>query len=301
MIGSFKFADVNQMGSLNSLITTSHNNNSLTCNNLNKQNGFTTTVPSSQTAAHLTSSRTEPFNKSHFTKYGSKPEVNNVSAAITMDNVESVPSSRSCKGKRYQEFITSGKINPVTKKMRQLPSLTATPVSTTQTFPHNAYCKQPVDSSSDSVQMFNALKAAGEGAEQKMFDASDFNLECKILALPAHNLELYLSRKRSVKKRQKVSKSPAKKRDPLPQTIEEARSQIVEVGSRKRKARKESITRRDVGQTEPAQIFAFDDVENTTRQDDAVTNDTNGNDRNLLILATISELAANLVDNHMQL
>lgn len=130
-----------------------------------------------------------------------------------------------------------------------------------------------VDSVMNGGKLLTDVK--DELSTNKFFDANDFDLEEKIKALPARSLDKYLSRKRDTKKKKKISgkrssnagsrkytakNASSSKKSPAaattiampnaatapPKTIEEAKERLMMVGSQKRKARKESITRRDV-------------------------------------------------------
>lgn len=168
---------------------------------------------------------------------------------------------------------------------------------------------------------------------------TEFELEQKINALKAHDLDDYLARKQDTKKKKKtnekrtgggyrkvhkVGKSKTKSATsrtaavtaaaaavaasvPIamakPRTIEEAKQRLAMVGSQKRKARKESITRRDVQQvTAIVQSYTpaamMDDefipmVPMSMASASFVTNTNRcGNNNGLLMLATMAEVAA---------
>lgn len=153
----------------------------------------------------------------------------------------------------------------------------------------------------------------------KLFDANDFDLEAKIKALPRRSLDKYLSRKRDTKKKKKcngkrssnggfrkntASKNTcaaATKKSPVvlaatvvapPKTIEEAKERLMMVGSQKRKARKESITRRDV---KPSVAITESIPSPTPSVSSHHTNDSKNPSScapDLLILATMAEKAA---------
>lgn len=173
----------------------------------------------------------------------------------------------------------------------------------------------------------------------RKFVVTEFELEQKINALTAHDLDDYLARKQDTKKKKKTNekrtsggyrkvhkagKSKTKSATartaavtaaaaavaasvPIaiakPRTIEEAKQRLAMVGSQKRKARKESITRREVQQVTaivqsftptimgadfvpavPISIPSSSFVTNTNR----CGNNNNG----LLMLATMAEVAA---------
>lgn len=163
-------------------------------------------------------------------------------------------------------------------------------------------------------------------SDNRKFDVTEFELEQKINALLAHNLDEYLVRKLDTKKKKKVNdkrsgggyrkvhkvgKSKAKSNAKVipaaavaiiaePKTIEEAKQRLAMVGSQKRKARKESITRRDVQQQVTAIVQSYSpDIDPQYMPVIApfsnciVQNHTNRVGNNgLLMLATMAEVAA---------
>lgn len=168
-------------------------------------------------------------------------------------------------------------------------------------------------------QINGSMPSAVAADPSKLYDANDFDLEEKIRALPARSLDKYLSRKRETKKRKKVgtkrhnstnanngtsnqrTAQSQKIQQPLPkrsETAQEAKERLMMVGSQKRKARKESITRREVANT----MAIVDSVMVKNNKDKHIQLTTNGTLINsttngtsdLLFLATIAEQAANI-------
>lgn len=175
-------------------------------------------------------------------------------------------------------------------------------------------------------------------ADCRKLVVTEFELEEKINALTAHDLDDYLARKQDTKKKKKTcekrtsggyrkvhkaGKSKTKSATartavtaaaaavaasvPIamakPRTFEEAKQRLAMVGSQKRKARKESITRRDVPQvTAIVQSFTpammGDDfipmVPISIPSSSTFVTNTNrcGNNNGLLMLATMAEVAA---------
>lgn len=176
-------------------------------------------------------------------------------------------------------------------------------------------------------------------ADCRKLVVTEFELEQKINALTAHDLDDYLARKQDTKKKKKTcekrtsggyrkvhkaGKSKSKVATaraaavtaaaaavaasaPIaiakPRTFEEAKQRLAMVGSQKRKARKESITRRDVPQvTAIVQSFTpammGDDfipmVPISIPSTSTFVTNTNrcGNNNGLLMLATMAEVAA---------
>lgn len=218
-------------------------------------------------------------------KSGSDDMIHNSEKHFDYDYDEPKKSTRSCKGKRYLEFMNR-KTNPVLKKNKVRTSSSSSSSSTSQPLSPNGIHSvngqlnlnhaQKMD-----VELSDHLYAASKTHEtigtedlpwspttttvsegSKLFSADDFDLEEKIKTLPALNLDKYLTGKRTVKKKRKLTSrrhNTVQNRkqsshtannittvNKSPKTVEEAKAQLM-VGSQKRKARKESITRRDIG------------------------------------------------------
>lgn len=230
-------------------------------------------------------------------------------------------SARACKGKRYLEFMNSGKISPSSKKLKVHHPNTSTLKSTYDRdfaeyrSPYNNTIDHMYASHDESIKS-DTRKADGNecvatgGAYadtgDKLFDASDFDLEEKIRALPALSLDKYLSRKRETKKKKKIN-SKRLINTKSPQTFGEAKERISMVGSQKRKARKESITRRDINQENMEKTAAaaatttvglYDLMESPMIDEkiDPPPPLTTDNASDLFILATIAEVAAGAVN-----
>lgn len=198
-------------------------------------------------------------------------------------------SSRACKGKRYMEFMNAQRLNVIGKrtKPRTTSTSSATSLSPIQplharSFKKSLSCSQAVQKldyetfdhlyANHSANMMASTEIVDKTAvttpsDCRKFDVNEFELEQKINALRAHNLDEYLVRKQDTKKKKKVTdkrsnatyrkvqktgKSKVKSTTAIAiaasKTIEEAKARLAMVGSQKRKARKESITRRDVQQ-----------------------------------------------------
>ncbi|XP_055326707.1 uncharacterized protein LOC129580386 [Sitodiplosis mosellana] len=262
-------------------------------------------------------------------------------------------SSRACKGKRYMEFMNAQKLNPIGKrtKPRTTSTSSSTSLSPTQplhvrslkkslscsqavqkldydTFDH-LYANNSATILSSTTAIKNETEAVDKSAANKnemlvspsdsrKFDVTEFELEQKINALTAHNLDEYLVRKQDTKKKKKpsdkrsgggyrkvhkvgkakVKSLPAVHAIVAPKTFEEAR--LAMVGSQKRKARKESITRRDVQQvTAIVQSYSptldphFVPMLTTPFGSNASSSNTiRCGNSGLLMLATMAEVAA---------
>lgn len=302
-MGVFKLADEAQMGGLNSLMMDSYevktnqsdlssgvlNQSKLDSHNslfetlspeakqlsdpcLNMKNHFYSKRPndtSRELSAYDSKRFKRAFDSMHYEYY---------------DDDYSKKTSRACKGKRYQEFMTLTKLSSTSKKtsksatiVKEEPQTAAaefTGVSEEETYVkdisnvHESSCRKFLEL--DTTKATNiAIKS-----EVKIFDASDFDLDKKINELPCLNLDEYLTKKKDTKKKKKIKgkfKPVIKPRVAAPEQKEKI------VGSRKRKARKESITRRDVSSTIAETLVPEADA--------------------LFALATLAEVAAN--ENHI--
>lgn len=229
----------------------------------------------------------------------STPEKN-----IFFEDLDLKKSARACKGKRYLEFMNSGKISPSAKKLKvHHPHSPTTPKAVydseyrpsqyNNTIDH-MYASHDESAVKTKLNGMESTSSAYDPVDSKLFDASDFDLEEKIRALPALSLDKYLSRKRETKKKKKInSKRPVHTKSP--QTITEAKEHIrmSMVGSQKRKARKESITRRDINHDHMESVGMYDLVESPMIEDKIVPSLVADNaSSDLFILATIAEVAA---------
>lgn len=248
-------------------------------------------------------------------------------------------SSRACKGKRYLEFMSVRKTGVVAKKAKirtsSFSSSTSSPGSAGDHIIPNGLHKSNDRKMKIDYENFDHLYAnqvphriadpygnatitsATAIDSSKFYDANDFALEEKIKALPHRCLDKYLSRKRDTKKFKKVgvkrhitatnvsqpSTSPIKLEPP--ETALEAKARMMLVGSQKRKARKESITRRDVTAItvhvdtvtikEEGQSNVSVSSNPTSLCPNSNSNSSlNSNTSDLLFLATIAEATANI-------
>ncbi|XP_075158527.1 bobby sox [Haematobia irritans] len=198
-------------------------------------------------------------------------------------------SARSCKGKIYQELINSGQIAaPAIKKSKSSQRVAIAEVNNRNPpsvdIREIKLCKEePTKQDKLAIDSKFIEQKSSTGIESlESYDFANFDLEEKIKDLPALSLDDYLQRKRNTKKKRKYPLN-AKKRgnrnnnnlngangctnnqddvafnvsppQPLSPTtattiIQQRKQQQQAVGSQKRKARKESITRRDVSAIE---------------------------------------------------
>ncbi|XP_067638832.1 putative uncharacterized protein DDB_G0282133 isoform X2 [Eurosta solidaginis] len=265
----FKLADEAQMGELSTLINCESNNNNCSANQnanaLQQALGETSQflnayMPPSDDTFGGQSTKVRLLNENSFSSNGSE------------DDVLPKKSARACKGKIYQELINSGQISAVSKKVRTPKSQNypnGTPLQTVN--PSNNFHQVSLEGSSNSTASPKSKSNAKqcetyslEGSHSNN-DLASFDLEEKIKELPALNLDLYLQRKRNTKKKKKFT---SKKRHSNSSASNNKSSNAVKVsntpvvnlssikisesppqqavGSQKRKARKESITRRNV-------------------------------------------------------
>lgn len=231
------------------------------------------------------------------------------------DDVGGKKSSRACKGKRYQEFMQTGKINACVRKQKSMTNggfskLEQLSPNKTEfdSFDHMYASSAKLARYDDVDKMMNGISCA-DAANLKRFDASDFDLEDKIRALPALSMDKYLSRKRDTKKKKKINvKRPlsgssgnhqamtAATAVRPPQTIQEAKDRINNgmVGSQKRKARKESITRRDIQQDSGVLAVVDNGDVMAMVVDDPTINDGTSD---LLFLATLAAATLGNIEN----
>ncbi|XP_055846230.1 uncharacterized protein LOC129912129 [Episyrphus balteatus] len=260
-VSYFKLADEAQMGGLNNLIFPSPDyasKNDILQNALSDGSKYFST--GNKQTSSIIQRESLNFISSHSGNCYSSSE----------DDVKPKKSVRSCKGKKYQEFINSGQLSPVTSK-----KLISPKPSTKLNCSENKYFVMHIDKCSNVIGSSTAKilepdKDAQSWVVPQYRDSNDFNkqqfgfvsfdLENKISRLPAQCLETYLQRKKNMKHKKKLN---SKKSSALQAKIQErilkqtqqrslyktktdveAKEQMV--GSQKRKARKESITRRDI-------------------------------------------------------
>lgn len=175
-IGQFKFAPIESMGGLSSLMMDS----AINC----ERETDKSEVSEPQKKKRKSEEQLEIFDEQDVGSAGK--------------------SHRACKGKRYEQFMTPSK--KTTK-----PKSTNAVTPTTAHFPHNGYCK-PIDAfnikqddSSDELSNIAASPESDE-IEQRNADAADFKLNEKIMDLPSLDLDDYLNRKKAMKKKKKFTR-----------------------------------------------------------------------------------------------
>ncbi|XP_030568744.1 myb-like protein AA [Drosophila novamexicana] len=260
----FKFADETQMGELSALLSANAGS-----------------VPDKDYALQQVLSETTQFLSTHMPNNNNNNSNNCNNNKRLLDSGSNsseeeergtpnkkLKTARSCKGKIYQELINSGQLAAIAKKSKcRLNS--------------GGSSNNDANSNTPPISPTNAVVVVSGGqlvlpvqpettTALRVVAANEFDLEEKIRELPALSLDAYLQRKRSTKKKKKFSSSK-KQRNPnfnsntsssTPAATAAAAAATVAavstataatvaaVGSQKRKARKESITRRDVSAIE---------------------------------------------------
>lgn len=276
----FKLADETQMGDLSSLLQVQ------------------VQVPEKDYALQQVLSETSQFLSAHMppknggsgggakrplpdsnSSNSSEEEAAAAAVAAGLSPSKKAKSSRSCKGKIYQELVNSGQLAAIAKsksKALRSPSQVAGGVGganfadiSLDAAPNTPPVSPPERHNDTSSPVH--LRSVSESSSSGFFD-----LEEKIKELPALSLDAYLQRKRSTKKKKKFSGSKKQRNSnstsgaPGGATagsaggsaaaasqgaatlvrIKQQQQAAAAVGSQRRKARKESITRRDVSAIE---------------------------------------------------
>ncbi|XP_037823318.1 putative uncharacterized protein DDB_G0282133 [Lucilia sericata] len=260
----FKLADEAQMGDLSQLMQDkSKGNNTKKSADLQQALGETSQFMSAHITGNTDGLEDNPLkrrfhNENSFSSNSSED-----------DNLEpKKKSARSCKGKRYQELINSGQIATAVKKSKSSMRLAGgggdnAEMIVKQSFANVNSCNSSLNNNNDNIVC--QKRSISETENMLSYDLSGFDLEERIKELPALNLDDYLQRKRNTKKKKKFSTN-GKKRGQRANTNNEMKTTqtaaanqnakqqqqtaTAAVGSQKRKARKESITRRDVSAIE---------------------------------------------------
>jgi HMG box transcription factor BBX len=186
------------------------------------------------------------------------------------DDERNAKSGRSCKGKRYQEFMAVGGLI-VNKRQRRdnadkMPDEGYSPSCSWETGNSRSEESMATDDSKQDSSVIdtsaesetkNDIRDASEADNNanKTFKAADFDLDAKIKALPSLSLEKFQQRKRENKRKKKTVSLKPKMHEPsqivnsVPRPYSDERREMAEcwresvIGSQKRKPRKVSITR----------------------------------------------------------
>lgn len=245
------------------------------------------------------------------------------------DDEKNSRSGRSCKGKRYQEFMAVGGLI-VNKRQRR---------DYTDRMPDESYsasCSWDLGSSHEEsvvtdeskqsslndTSAENEMKSEPVDASEpdnnanKTFKAADFDLDAKIKALPSLSLEKFQQKKRENKRKKKtINLKPKALETPqivnsVPRPVLDDRHDMVEswretvIGSQKRKPRKISITRLEInslvssmevngGHKSSPEIKIATEAPCTVVQNMEICNPTPHGNVDLLALATLAEVASN--------
>lgn len=179
-ISQFKFASIDQMGGLTSLMSF--------------ENGTSNGI-----YVHV---KDEVSRKRH-----AEEQIEFVEEELN----SSGKSHRACKGKRYEQFMTPSK---KTTKQRSTNS-SSTTSSTSPVIIENGYTSKKHQESAtnhhknqydSSDELNNIPSPESDEAEIRNVDAADFKLNEKIMTLPSLDLDDYLNRKKAMKKKKKFSR-----------------------------------------------------------------------------------------------
>ncbi|XP_053608960.1 uncharacterized protein LOC128674462 [Plodia interpunctella] len=193
------------------------------------------------------------------------------------DDEKNARSGRSCKGKRYQEFMAVGGLIVNKRQKRdhfdKMPDEDynascswETSNSRSEESISNEEPKQTPESSvNDTLAEAETKPDTPDTSEpdnntNKTFKAADFDLDAKIRALPSLSLEKFQQKKRENKRKKKSSSLRSKNVEPMDRIINsvprssffDERREMAEswrehvIGSQKRKPRKVSITRLEI-------------------------------------------------------
>lgn len=183
-IGQFKFASIEQMGGLTSLMA------------------MDTGMPAKVNGTILIEKDDEKSGILVIDSQVPKKRKNEDQLELFDEqDVVAGKSHRACKGKRYEQFMTPSKKANKPKSTNQVSSVQ---------FPHNGYCKpqetSKQDDSSDELSTIAATSPESDETEQRNVDAADFKLNEKIMTLPSLDLDDYLIRKKAMKKKKKFTR-----------------------------------------------------------------------------------------------
>ncbi|KPI90989.1 HMG box transcription factor BBX [Papilio xuthus] len=183
---------------------------------------------------------------------------------------EKSKSGRTCKGKRYQEFMAVGGLIVNKRPRRDFGDKTPDESYSASCSwdPGNSYEESYIDDLKpnyvnevvikDEVKYEPADAVEPDNNSSKTFKAADFDLDAKIRALPSLSLEKFLQKKRENKRKKKtinlkpkaletsqiINSVPRPPCDERREMAERWRDHVI--GSQKRKPRKISITRLEV-------------------------------------------------------
>lgn len=232
------------------------------------------------------------------------------------DDEKNMRSDRSCKGKRYQEFMAVGGliVNKRQKRDSDKPdeNYSATCSWDPGSLRDDTMDDEPNNSNDKPADCDDKLDTTDmpepDNNANKTFKAADFDLDAKIRALPSLSLEKFQQKKRENKRKKKTVNLKPKALETsqivnsVPRSMMEERRETAEhwrdtvIGSQKRKPRKISITRLEINsmvssvdleaqQTSPQMKIATEAPAPMCRQSPLAGD--------LLALATLAEVASN--------
>lgn len=170
-------------------------------------------------------------------------------------------SGRSCKGKRYQEFMAVGGLIVNKRQRKDYPDRPDDGYSASCSWDQGTGEPITDDSKTTPNENENETKEQPDTPDtdnntNKTFKAADFDLDAKIRALPSLSLEKFQQKKRENKRKKKTMNMKPKLENQIinsvPRTVLDGRRDLVEnwretvIGSQKRKPRKISITRLEI-------------------------------------------------------
>ncbi|XP_037943968.1 uncharacterized protein LOC119676769 isoform X2 [Teleopsis dalmanni] len=290
----FKLANETQMGLLNNLI-------------INKQ-----LIEPSDSISNTSATKKRHYN------------CQSISCNSSDKNLTPKKLGRSCKGKKYQELVNSGQIITIAKKVKSSKAVEGSEENSIKNNDIAYECISPLGQGNNKFSInevscsrkSTCRRSISESDSINEFELFSFNLSEKIKQLPVLSLDAYLQRKRINQKQKKLSgkkrnsSNASNNKTEIGRTVTlsphlkngvNTRTNIQQiVGSQKRKARKESITRRDVNVIEnevasliplPADHFAISDP---YYFQEATTTDANVSS---FVPQTLSELSGKGMDN----
>uniref|UniRef100_A0A1E1WPN2 HMG box domain-containing protein n=1 Tax=Pectinophora gossypiella TaxID=13191 RepID=A0A1E1WPN2_PECGO len=243
------------------------------------------------------------------------------------DDEKNMRSGRSCKGKRYQEFMAVGGLMASKRQRREYQDKTpeegysaSCSWEAATRSEDSALADDKKQSTSDNAADAESKPDPTEASEQdnnanKTFKAADFDLDAKIAALPSLSLEKFQQKKRENKRRKKTINLKPKVLgsshivNSVPNF--EARREMAEswretvVGSQKRKPRKISITRFEINslvssvelsesrKVSPEMKVATEAPCTVVHSTDLCVEPAHAAHSDLMALATLAEVAAN--------
>ncbi|XP_068627808.1 uncharacterized protein bbx [Battus philenor] len=238
---------------------------------------------------------------------------------------EKSKSGRTCKGKRYQEFMAVGGLIVNKRQRRDYPDkisddgYSASCSWDPGNLQEDSFIEDTKQNFINEVIVKSEVKVETPDSEQdnngsKTFKAADFDLDAKIRALPSLSLEKFQQKKRENKRKKKTINLKPKALETsqiinsVPRPLLDERREMAErwrenvIGSQKRKPRKISITRLEInsmvssdmnGAKTSPEIKIATEAPCTVIHNMDICSPTQHSSADLLALATLAEVAAN--------